>query len=144
MITLTDAAISALHKLLGEESGKEEAEEQNLGLKLGVDRGGCAGLQYAMRVGAPQEGDYVYEQAGVRVFIDRDSIPYVRGSAVDYQESLSDSGFKITNPNAARSCGCGTSFEAAQGGVASEGSSEMDLLDDCTNSGKLDEKDIKI
>ncbi len=144
MISITDAAADALRRLLEDaESGVQE-DGARPGLKLGVDRGGCAGLQYAMRVGVMEEGDYVHEEAGVRVLIDRESLPFVRGSTVDYHESLNDSGFKITNPNAARSCGCGTSFEPADGSVAPADPGSEGSIDDCEGAGLPDEKDTKI
>jgi iron-sulfur cluster assembly protein len=145
MITITDAAVVVLRKLLDEESGGQEDAREALGLRLGVDRGGCAGLQYAMRIGPVLEDDYVHQEQGVRILIDRDSIPFVKGSTVDYSESLSDSGFRITNPNAARSCGCGTSFEPAaeeDGSPDGDGKAEEKKIieDDLSKSG---EKSVK-
>ena len=81
------------------------------GLRLGVERGGCAGLQYLMKVGPQAPEDTVVEQNGVRVFISPDSSEHLTGCHIDYSHDLNDSGFKIVNPNAARACGCGTSFE---------------------------------
>lgn len=97
-------------KNLGPTNG---AEVSKLGLRLGVERGGCAGLQYAMRIAAPESGDVTVEHGDVSFYIAHDSIDFLRGSHVDYSDALSDAGFKISNPNAARSCGCGTSFEPA-------------------------------
>jgi len=85
-------------------------------LRLMVERGGCAGLSYAMTLGLPAEGDAVVEKDGVIFIVESGSAGYLRGSRVDYEDSLNDSGFKIHNPNAARSCGCGTSFEPAEKG----------------------------
>ncbi len=104
MITVTEEAATELKALVGD-SGKA--------LRLLVQRGGCAGLQYAMKLDTPQEGDTVIPAAGAKVVVDEESLPFLRGSQVDYSAELTDSGFKITNPNAARSCGCGTSFEPA-------------------------------
>lgn len=111
MITLTDAAVEELKALLERKGAGEGA-----GLRLGVQRGGCAGLQYTMQVAEPGEHDEVVEQGGVRVFLARDSLDHLQGCHIDYSHDLSDSGFKIVNPNAARSCGCGTSFEAKEEG----------------------------
>ena len=105
-MTLTDNAVEHLRHLL---QGREAAAEE--GLRLWVEKGGCAGLQYAMRIDRPQEHDWVSEREGVRLFVDRDSLQYLQGVEVDYVDDLNDSGFKVRNPNAARSCGCGTSFE---------------------------------
>ena len=115
MITLTPSAVQELKALL---AGKEAAE--GAGLRLGVQRGGCAGLQYTMQVAAPGESDHVVEQDEVRVFISPDSAEFLRGCQLDFSRELSDSGFKVVNPNAARSCGCGTSFEAKEEGKEPE------------------------
>ncbi|MDF1814625.1 MAG: iron-sulfur cluster assembly accessory protein [Verrucomicrobiales bacterium] len=103
MITITDAAAQQLHKML---EGREET-----GLRLFVEKGGCAGMSYAMKVTSPEATDTVIEKDGVKVFIDKESEEYLAGINLDYVDALNDSGFKIENPNAARSCGCGTSFE---------------------------------
>mgnify|MGYP001828293343 CR=1 FL=1 len=106
MITLTENAVQELKSLLAaKEAGPEE------GLRLGVERGGCAGLQYIMKVSPQSPEDTVVEQDGVRVFISPESISQLQGCHIDYSHELNDSGFKIVNPNAARACGCGTSFE---------------------------------
>ncbi len=112
MITLTDNAVQELKALLVQKGASQEA-----GLRLGVQRGGCAGLQYTMQVTSKTEGDEVIEQGDVRVFLAADSLEHLRGCHLDYSNDLSDAGFKIVNPNAARSCGCGTSFEAKEEGV---------------------------
>lgn len=71
-------------------------------------------MQYAMKVGAPEETDQVIEKDGVRVFVDKESLPFLGNVQLDYVDALNDSGFKIENPDATRSCGCGTSFEPAK------------------------------
>lgn len=106
MITVTDSAVKHLRELL---AGRATAEGS--GLRLAIRRGGCAGLEYAMNVDAPGTTDRVFDQAGVRIIVDEQSLPMLDNSCIDYADSLSDSGFKVMNPNAARSCGCGTSFE---------------------------------
>lgn len=83
------------------------------GLRLAVRRGGCAGWQYEMQVAEAEEGDQVIEQDGARLIVAADSLDRLKGCQIDYSDDLSDAGFKVLNPNAARSCGCGTSFEAA-------------------------------
>lgn len=112
MIHLTDSAAGHLLDLLEE---KEFAPEDK-GLRLFVERGGCAGMSYAMKIASPEPGDEVYENGRARVFVDAESLKYLDGCRLDYVEALNDSGFKIENPNAARSCGCGTSFEPSRAG----------------------------
>ena len=108
MITLTPTAIAALGKLLA-----SKAKSPNAGLRLAVRRGGCAGWQYEMQVSEPEAGDEVVESGAARVIVAADSIDRLSGCEIDYSDDLTDAGFKIHNPHAARSCGCGTSFEVA-------------------------------
>ncbi|MGJ8724171.1 MAG: HesB/IscA family protein [Roseibacillus sp.] len=115
MITLSPKAAIALKDLLAKKEAPPSA-----GLRLAIERGGCAGLAYTMRVSEPQEGDTIVELDGARVLVAADSMENLSGSVLDYSDSLSDAGFKITNPNAARSCGCGTSFEPAEEGKKPE------------------------
>ena len=84
------------------------------GLRLAVSRGGCAGWQYVMRIARAEPGDLVVEQAGARVFVAADSVGKLRGCEIDFSDDLTDAGFKVHNPQAARSCGCGTSFETSE------------------------------
>jgi iron-sulfur cluster assembly protein len=106
MITLTPQAATELSRML------QQKNNPRCGLRLAVERGGCAGLQYAMRIAEAMPGDTVIEHpSGAQLFVADDSADFLRGSQIDYSDALSDSGFKILNPNAARSCGCGTSFE---------------------------------
>lgn len=106
MITLTTSAIEHLKSLLAEKNAGA-----GTGLRLRVEKGGCAGMQYVMGLDASKEDDSVYTEDGVSVIIGPESVEYLRGCQIDYVDSLADSGFKLNNPNAARSCGCGTSFE---------------------------------
>lgn len=106
MISLTSSAIDHLKSLIAE---KQAAP--GTGLRLSVEKGGCAGMQYVMSLDQSREGDVVHNQEGVSVIIGPDSLSYLQGCEIDYVDSLADSGFKLNNPNAARSCGCGTSFE---------------------------------
>ncbi|MCB1090814.1 MAG: iron-sulfur cluster assembly accessory protein [Verrucomicrobiae bacterium] len=108
-LTLTESAAEHLRELLE----ARDASPDELGLRLFVEKGGCAGMNYAMKIDAPADSDEIVERNGVRVFVDQDSLAYLQGSEVDYVDALNDSGFKIHNPNAVRSCGCGTSFEPA-------------------------------
>jgi iron-sulfur cluster assembly protein len=105
MISLTESALKHLQELV------RSQEDATKGLRLSVEKGGCAGLEYAMKLDHTQEGDDVLEQDGVKVMIDPESIGYLRGSTIDYCDDLTGTGFRIQNPNAVRSCGCGSSFE---------------------------------
>ena len=108
MMTLTPQAAQRLASMLA-----DRADSATAGLRLAVRRGGCAGWQYEMQVSEPEEGDEVIEQEGARLIVAGDSLERLSGCQIDYSDELSDAGFKVINPNAARSCGCGTSFEAA-------------------------------
>lgn len=119
---MTDDAAAHLRSLLDE----KDASPDEKGLRLLIENGGCAGMQYAMRIDDHAEGDAVVERNGVRVFVDAESLTYLDDSELDYVNSLNDSGFKINNPNAERSCGCGTSFEPTVAGKAAEYEPAMD------------------
>ena len=83
------------------------------GLRLGVLGGGCSGLSYQFKFEpAPRARDNVYDFDGVNIYIDPKSLLYLHGMTLDYKESLMQSGFVFENPNAKKSCGCGTSFSA--------------------------------
>jgi len=109
MIEITEAAAKHLRELA--------AEKGSVGLRLTVEKGGCAGLQYAMNLDGPQEGDLVSERDGALVAVDPESLPHLTGCTIDYVDELTGAGFRIVNPKAARSCGCGTSFEPAPEGT---------------------------
>jgi iron-sulfur cluster assembly accessory protein len=106
MITLTPRAIEELGNLLA-----TKAKSPDSGLRLAVRRGGCAGWQYEMKVSDPEPGDEILDSGAARVIVAADSFDRLRGCEIDYCDDLTDAGFKIHNPKAARSCGCGTSFE---------------------------------
>ena len=108
MINLTPIAVAELGKLLA-----SKAKSPRAGLRLAVRRGGCAGWQYEMQVADPEPGDEIVESGPARVIVAADSIHRLDGCEIDYSDDLTDAGFKIHNPKAARSCGCGTSFEVA-------------------------------
>jgi iron-sulfur cluster assembly protein len=83
------------------------------GLRLGVLGGGCSGLSYQFKYDASQRpNDNLFEFDGIKVFVDPKSMLYLDGMTLDYKESLMYSGFAFDNPNATKSCGCGTSFSA--------------------------------
>ena len=107
MITITDAAAQHLQTLVAEKG------EPGKGLRIFVEKGGCAGLQYGMTLDDTAADDTVTEHAGVKVIVDPESEAFLHGSTLDYSDDLAGTGFRLHNPNAARSCGCGTSFEPA-------------------------------
>ena len=107
MINVTDSAVSQLQTLV------REQDDHTKGLRLVVEKGGCAGLQYGMSLDHAQDGDQVIERGGVKVIVDAESAGYLEGVTLDYSDDLAGAGFRIQNPNAVRSCGCGTSFETA-------------------------------
>lgn len=111
MITLTDQAAVALLDLIASKGSGE-------GLRLAVEKGGCAGLQYVMELDRPNDSDSIIEHRGAKVFIDPESAAMLHGSSLDYEDGLSGAGFRIHNPRATRSCGCGTSFEPASAAEA--------------------------
>ena len=80
-------------------------------LRVSVEGGGCSGFSYRFGlVSAAEPGDLVIERAGARILVDPISLDYLAGAQIDFVEELIGSAFKVTNPNAAASCGCGTSF----------------------------------
>jgi iron-sulfur cluster assembly accessory protein len=88
------------------------AENAGKKFRVYVEQGGCSGMQYGMVFDEKRDGDLVSEQHGVEVLVDPVSAQYLRGTVVDFSEALTAGGFKITNPNAKESCGCGKSFTA--------------------------------
>jgi iron-sulfur cluster assembly accessory protein len=106
MINVTDSAFRRLHELIA-----ENPEYRDKGLRIFVETGGCAGMQYGMQFDQAKQGDERIEQNGVEVLVDVYSANYLTGATIDFLDGLSGAGFKITNPNVARSCGCGSSFE---------------------------------
>ena len=109
MINVTDSAVRQLRALLG-----TQAESSRKGLRVQIAKGGCSGLQYEMALDAKKEGDVVVERDGMQVLIDGESVPQLRGATLDFRDGLTGVGFHIANPNASRTCGCGSSFQTAQ------------------------------
>lgn len=109
MLQISESAASHLQSLLEEKGALPET-----GLRVYVEKGGCAGYQYEMKLDASLPGDHVSERNGVRVMVDGESSEFLRGATLDYCDDLMGTGFRILNPGAVRSCGCGTSFEPAQ------------------------------
>ena len=107
-IAITDKAAEKLRELmLGEK--KDPAQ---VGLRLGVQGGGCSGMSYFMDFDTSRDDDkvFVHPETSVRVIVDSKSILHLSGSVLDYAEGLMGSGFSIKNPNVKSSCGCGSSF----------------------------------
>ena len=108
-IHLTERAAKKILALLAREGVPVESG----GLRVGVQGGGCSGLSYAMRLDTKaRDRDKVFEEFGARIFVDPKSLLYLNGTTLEYEETLMRQGFVFQNPNAARSCGCGSSFTA--------------------------------
>src|SRR5207244_10779837 len=109
IVSLTPAAAVKISQLL---AGEEDVSV----LRVAIEGGGCSGFQYGLGFDrGAQEGDHEFECEGVTVVVDPFSAPYLMGARVDYLETIQESGFKIENPNAVASCGCGHSFQVAEG-----------------------------
>jgi iron-sulfur cluster assembly protein len=109
MIHVTEKAAEQIRALLA----KDGVPAETGGLRVGVQGGGCSGLTYAMRLDTQQrERDKVFEENGARIFVDPKSYLYLNNTTLDYHEDLMRQGFVFQNPQAARSCGCGSSFTA--------------------------------
>jgi iron-sulfur cluster assembly protein len=111
VVTLTERAATKVSALMaGEPAGEAEV------LRVAIQGGGCSGFEYALGFDrGAQSGDHELEFHGVRVVVDPFSAPYLQGSTIDFLETLQESGFKIDNPNALSACGCGHSFQVADG-----------------------------
>jgi iron-sulfur cluster assembly protein len=108
-IQVTERAIAKIRSAMA----KEGISPEQGGLRLGVQGGGCSGLSYNIRFDSqPRERDRIFNFADVRVFVDPKSFIYLHGMTLDYQETLMQQGFVFVNPQATKSCGCGTSFSA--------------------------------
>jgi iron-sulfur cluster assembly accessory protein len=104
-VSLTDVAAAKVAELLAEE------DTQDLALRVAVRPGGCSGFSYEMFFDADvAEDDVVREFGTVKVVVDQTSADLLKGSTLDYSDGLQGAGFHVTNPNASRTCGCGSSF----------------------------------
>jgi iron-sulfur cluster assembly protein len=110
VISFTDKGAEKVKEFLSSQS----ADVQTSGLRVGVRGGGCSGFQYALAFDTQREDDEVFEDRGLRILVDRPSLPYVRGAIVDYVDTLQGAGFKVENPNVVAACGCGSSFRVAE------------------------------
>jgi iron-sulfur cluster assembly protein len=112
MVTITERAAAKVKELL-----EAEGDPCLTALRVAVEGGGCSGLQYTLGFDAePEEGDAVADVHGVRILVDRHSLPYLEDADVDYVNGLMGAGFQITNPNVEAACGCGSSFQAKNAG----------------------------
>jgi iron-sulfur cluster assembly protein len=110
MITITDKGAEKVHEFLA----SQEADVSMAGLRVGVRGGGCSGFQYQLAFDEQRGDDVVFESHGLKLLVDGESLPFVRGSTIDYEESLQGAGFKVSNPNVVAACGCGSSFRVAE------------------------------
>ena len=111
VVTLTERAATKIGALMAAEpAGEAEV------LRVAIRGGGCGGFEYALGFDrGAADGDSEAEFHGVRVVVDPFSAPYLQGSTIDFLETLKESGFKIENPNVVSACGCGSSFQVAEG-----------------------------
>ena len=117
-INVTETALEMVRNLLAEKNVPD------YGLRVFVAGGGCSGMQYGMALEEEaREYDHVFEQDGVKVFVDPTSMMYLTGATVDYVDSLMGGGFKIENPNAVSAFGCGSSFKTEDSAGASSAAS---------------------
>jgi iron-sulfur cluster assembly protein len=108
-VTLTSAAADAVNQLM------EKRNLEGYALRVFIQGGGCSGYQYGMALeNNIRENDFVFEDNGTRVVVDEMSIQYLHGSSIDFVDDIMGSGFKVENPNAVASCGCGSSFRTKE------------------------------
>src|SRR5256714_15550841 len=116
LVSLTESAAAKIKELQAEEPAGEAGV-----LRVAVQGGGCSGFEYALGFDrGAQEGDHELEFHGVTVVVDPFSAPYLRGAEIDFVNGLQESGFKVNNPNVASACGCGHSFQVAEGEDAAD------------------------
>jgi iron-sulfur cluster assembly protein len=127
LISLTPVAAAKVKELLREEN------DETLVLRVAVVGGGCSGFQYGLGFDAAAEGDVELELEGVHVVVDPLSAPYLRGTTIDFLNTIQESGFKIDNPNAVSSCGCGHSFQVEEGEDMPEGTHVGGCGDGCSH-----------
>ncbi len=103
-ITITSKAAEKLKEILTKQNKSDH------GLKIQVTSGGCAGFSYNFLITKDSKDDVIIEQNGMKVFVDKETMKMVEGSKIDYVDALIGAGFRISNPNATKTCGCGQSF----------------------------------
>ena len=104
MLNLTPEAIAEVRRMIQKES------RPNIGLRVGVKGGGCSGLSYFLNFEQKKEKDQEFEFEGLKVYVDPKSSLYLKGTTLDYVDTLQEKGFRFINPNANKTCGCGESF----------------------------------
>ena len=109
MITITDKGAEKVREFFAAQG----ADAGTAGLRVGVRGGGCSGFQYNLAFDEERDGDAVFEDHGLKLLVDRTSLPYVAGSIIDYVDSMQGAGFQVNNPNVVAACGCGSSFRVA-------------------------------
>jgi iron-sulfur cluster assembly protein len=109
MITLTDKGAEKVREFIAAQG----ADVQTAGLRVGVRGGGCSGFQYNLSFDEQREDDAVFDDRGIKLLVDRPSLPYVSGSIIDFVDSMQGAGFQVNNPNVVAACGCGSSFRVA-------------------------------
>ena len=114
MLNVTEKAVRQLRNLL-----EKEPEAAQKGLRVHVAKGGCSGFHYEISLDERKTGDTVVDRSGVQFLVDGQSAAYLRDATLDFHDGLTGTGFQIANPNASRTCGCGSSFEPAQLATAS-------------------------
>jgi iron-sulfur cluster assembly accessory protein len=108
VVSLSDAAVSKLRELTKEETNPA------IGLRVYVYSGGCSGFRYGMMLeDAPTPEDRILDASGIKVYVDGGSVDLLKGSEIDYVDTLMGAGFTVNNPNAVAACGCGSSFRTA-------------------------------
>jgi len=112
MITVSDTALSQLKGLI-----EGQQTEHPLGLRVFVQSGGCSGFSYGMGLdeNPPRVDDEIVDMNGLRVYVDSFSAQYLDGAEIDFVDAMMGGGFTINNPNATKTCGCGHSFQTADG-----------------------------
>lgn len=112
MITLSDKAVAELKRVISE----KDSSNEDMYLRVSIEGGGCSGFQYNLgfigQKGYDENKDSKYEQDGITIVVDRKSSLYIDGTTLDWYEDLVKKGFKFNNPNAQKTCGCGSSFSA--------------------------------
>ena len=115
MINITDRAAENVKRILQEKASGQGA------LRVFVAGGGCSGYQYGMALAQDvEEDDFVIEHSGVKLLVDPESAPLLEGAEIDYVDDVMKSGFTIFNPNAVKSCACGSSFDTADSAGAGQ------------------------
>jgi len=105
-VSLTESAAHHIAEIIGQPNPEDK------GLRIYIETGGCSGMSYAMEISSRKPGDDEFIYHGVKLFVEDRGLVYLAGSVIDYKDGLTGAGFRITNPNAKHTCGCGKSFEA--------------------------------